>query len=484
MSLLRRLRRLLRRSSPAEGVSPVVTVPAGLRADVERAIGDDDADALARLLETRRDEGKALIREWSREMEAAADDAVRVDLARRITALVALYDRAFGDREPLGWFQRAGESPSAGLVGLRLLEAQRAFAAGHFERADEEAAAGLTLLETEKTPEAAGLESTLLAVRGAVAVRRERWDDARDLFDRSLEAARAASRPEPLAAALLNRIDLATRRGQLADGEPLVDEACRAGKGTPYEDVLGRTLVERGVALTRSGDLAGAVATLDRAAEVKPDWPFPFYQRAWARFLMGDSGGALDDYRACALRKRVFFTVQREIRCLEDVAAGRLPIEAYRSFCLVRDRVRQDPQQVEEAAVRMAEKHPGFAPAYLLRSEARLVLNDPDAAREAAREALRQDPDPDTAAAALFLDWNVSRLRGETEAAAEAAERLRGAYAEHPAAMIVGKVLEHPEREMALRWTFAMDGSLHFEEMDPSAINPPDRKPPPPGSPG
>jgi tetratricopeptide (TPR) repeat protein len=340
------------------------------------------------------------------------------------------------------------------------------------------------LAGTPESPAVRALESTLLAVRGAAAARREQWEDARARFDSSLQSARLSGRNDALAAALLNLIDLNTRLSRLSGDDGLLEEAPAAAAGTPYRDVLVKLLVERGVARTQAGDLAGAVAALDPAVELRPDWPFPIYHRGWARFLSGDSGAALDDYRACAQRKRVFFTVQREIRCLEDVAAGRLALDAYRSFCLLREHVQGKPAEVEEAAGRLLEAHPEFAPAHLLRAEARLALRDPDGAREAAREALRHDPDADTAAAALFFEWNVARVHGEEEAARAAGERLAGAYAEHPAAMIVERLRTAGGRNLTLRWTFAMDGTLHLEELERRGVTPPDRTPPSPGSPG
>ena len=256
--------------------------------------------------------------------------------------------------------------------------------------------------------------------------------------------------------------------------------------GPPLEDMLVKVLLERGVTLTSSGDLEIATEHFDAAVALRPEWPFPWYQRAWAHFLAGDSAAALDDYRACAERRSVFFTVQREIRCLEDVAAGRLPLDAYRAYCALRDLVRQSPDQVVEATSRLAERHPDFAPPYLLRAEALLAADDPRGARAATREALTHDPDPDTAAGALFLEWNLARRAGDEEAAREAAERLETAYEDHPAAEIVRRVLASPERDHALRWTFALDGTLVFEEVNPSDLTspPPARKPPPPGSPG
>jgi tetratricopeptide (TPR) repeat protein len=468
-SLLRRLR----------GRSPT------LREQVEDAISRDDASALAEALGSRQGEGKALIRTYERELQRADSEAVRKKLAHRITALVAVYAQAFGDREPLQWFRREGKRPEGDTAAARLDEAQKAFLERDFGKADELASDALRMLEDEEaTGDGLALRSTLLAIRGGVAVRQGRLEDALPVFESSLEWARRSAQSVTLGAALLNLIDLHTRRERFDEGEALLEEAERIVRETKYKDVLGKVLIERGVAQTRTGAFPGAISTFDRAVEAHPEWPFPFYQRAWARFLSGDSGGALDDYREAAARVSVFFTVQREIRCLEDIAAGTLPLDVYRAFCAVRDRVREHPEDVERSCAQLIELAPDFAPAYLLRAEAALALRDVDRAREWAREALLHDPDEDTAAAALFLEWNISRHKQEEDSCLVAAERLATAYRDHPPAKIVERIRESPDRNLALRWTFALDGSLHFQEVDPSTLIHPDQTPPEPGSGG
>jgi Tfp pilus assembly protein PilF len=454
---------------------------------VEDAIARDDALSLASALRSRREQGKELIRTYEHELKAAGSEAARKSLAHRLTALVAIYAKAFGDREPLRRFRRTRRPAGSDPAMAKLDEAQSIFLERDFDRADEVARDALRLLESrdgEPSREEIGLRSTVLALRGGIAVRQERLEDAEELFARSLYWARRSERNVTLAAALLNLIDLHTRRANFAEADSLLEEVVGPVVDTKYEDILGKVLIERGVAQTRAGELWGAISSFDRAAEIRPQWPFPFYQRAWARFLSGDSGGALEDYRETARRRRVFFTVQREIRCLEEIAAGNLPLDVYRGFCAVRDHVQEKPEEVQRATSRLLEEAPRFAPAYLLRAEASLALRDLDGAREGARQALLNDPDEDTAAAALFLEWNISRHNEEQEAAATAAERLETAYRDHPAAKIVEKIRTSPDRNLALRWTFALDGSLHFQEVDPSTLIPRDRRPPDSGSGG
>ena len=474
-----------------------------LRSQVEDAVARDDVSDLIAALQHRRDEGKRLIREYERELAAAPTGHARDSLIRRVTALVAVYAKAFEDDEPLGWFRREGEEPERDLAAVRLQDAKRLVAEGQYEEAVARAASGLELLAERASSGVAydaALASALLGVQGGARLRGGDLAAAEKLFRDSLDRARLSRDHAYLGAALLNFIDLCTHRGSFAEADEILEEAAviaaaeiptaapdtPAAPATPaadtrYGDVFAKVAIERGLALTRAGDLERAVAAFDHAARVRPEWPFPYYQRAWARLLAGDSGGALDDYRDCARRAPVFFTVQREIRCLESVAAGSLPIDVYRSFCAVRDGARTDPEATDEAAGHLIERAPGFAPAYVLRAEARLARGDGEGARAAAEAALLRDPDEDTAAAALFVQWSVARGRGDQKAAAQASERLETAYPEQPTAVLLRRLREAPGRDHAFRWTFAFDGTLRFEEVEPPTPRP-DRSSPPPGS--
>ncbi|MCA9753230.1 MAG: tetratricopeptide repeat protein, partial [Gemmatimonadetes bacterium] len=450
---------------------------AALRARIEDAFTRDDASDIARVLDQNREGGKQLIAEWEQEIAITSDAARRVELARRITAIVAIYEKALGDSGPMDRLRRAATPERRARA--RMEEAQVAFRAGDLEKADASAADGLqALADATAAPDHLALESSLLSVRGGVAARAQDWDGALTLFGRALERARESGRRESVAAGALNLIDVHTRRGTFTEADEYLDVAAEHVTGTPLEDVLGKVLVERGVGLTTAGDVEPAIASFDRAIALRPQWPFPWYQRGWARFLAGDPGGALDDYRECAARKSIFFTVQREIRCLEDVAAGRLPIESYRSFCLVRDKAGQNPEEAEAAIDRIVERHPDFAPVWLTRAEIALARNDIEGATTAAEGALMRDPDPDTAAASLLLLWSLAKRTKDAAKVTELEQRLSSAYPESPAAQLVRRVAESPRRSFGLRWTYALDGTLQIEE-----VNPPDRTPPPPSSP-
>ncbi len=390
------------------------------------------------------------------------------DLWRRLRGRPAQAPAPAGDGDaPLEAASPVPAVPAPVPAPDPLETARRAFLEGRMDDADAAAAAGLAEENEARGANpgrSAARVAALLGVRGGVAARAARWDDAHAWFEQALTKARGAGEASNIAAALLNLLDVRTRKGERRSDDPLFDEVAQVARGTPYEDVLGKLLIERGVAASSAGELREAIRLFDRAVALRPAWPFPWYQRAWARFLSGDASGALDDYRECAKRRRPFFTVQREIRCLEDVAAGRLPLDAYRSYCLVRERVRTQAAAVEESAGRLVERHPDFAPGYLLRAEARLAQGDADGAGEAARAALAHDPDEDTAAAAIFLEWNLARARAQDDVLRAAEERLLEAYGDSPAAAIVRRLREIGRRDVALRWTWALDGTFRLDE--------------------
>ena len=481
MSFLRSLLARLGLAGGAEppGPAPSAPAPADLRAAVEAAVESDDTDRLAAVLNDRREEGKLLIRQYEREVEGAGDDATRGILVRRLTALVAVYASAFEDREPLQWFRREGEFPEFGVALGRLERAKELLGREDFDGAARESEAALHLLESVETSDSKlpALRSALHALLAWVALRGQDLATAADHFDRSLAHARDGADEASLASALLNRIDFDTKRGMFAESIPLMKEAEEAAAGTPLEDVWAKIVVERGIGLMRIGELAPAESTFDHAIRLRPDWPFPHYQRAWTRFAQQDSSGALEDFRATAARAQPFFTVRREIRCLEDVASGVLSIDAYRAFCAVRERVREKPDAVDDTADRLLADFPAFAPAHLMKAEVRLLAGDGEGAREHARRALLHDPDPDTASAALFLEWNAARATGDEPALAAATERLVTAYRDSPAAHVVKKFEERPGEDLALRWTWSLDGKLIFQE---GTAVPRDGKAPPP----
>ncbi len=477
------LRTLLTRLGFGGAPAATPSSSSDLRLEIEAAVDADDADRLAKVLRPHREDGKILIREYEGEIGEETEEAKRTRLAKYLTALVAVYANAFGDREPLEWFRRPGDFPELEIVVPRLEEAKKHLLEGNPEEAERLAESALRLLENVETEDSRlpALRSALFGLLAGRAMRAQDLSAAGEQFARSLAEARKAGDQASMSAALLNRIDYDTRRGMFAESIPLLDEAEQVVADSSFENLLGKLLVGRGVGQMRAGELADAEATFDRAVRLRPDWPFPYYQRAWTLFASGDSSAALADFRASAERASPFFTVQREIRCLEDVAAGSIPLDVYRAYCSIRDAMQENPARVEETADRILADFPNFPPVLLLKAETRLAGGDADAGREFARRALLHDPDPDTASAALFLEWNTARAAGDEAAMNEAAERLVSAYGDHPAARAVARFREDPARNHAMRWTWSMEGELVFEDMPPTD---PGRTPPPPGSPG
>jgi hypothetical protein len=71
----------------------------------------------------------------------------------------------------------------------------------------------------------------------------------------------------------------------------------------------------------------------DAAAALAPNWPYPLYDRAFTKLLIGQSGEALKDYEAAlALSPRGFFTCITAVDALQREARGELAPGTYFSY--------------------------------------------------------------------------------------------------------------------------------------------------------
>lgn len=372
----------------------------------------------------------------------------------------AVAPSAVGRPAPSAAAGRPAPTPSEAQIQAAL----QAFSAKDFVTADrlaEESAAHLAA--GPETSETLAVRSNLTAIRGAAAIHRGEKDAAKQLFHASLDLARRSERDDAIGAALLNLVDSSFRRGALDEIPEILPEAIARTRTSPLGDFLGKVLLEAGIMRVREGKLPDSVVLFDHVCEFRPNWPTPFYQRGWTRFLQGDGGGALEDYREAARRAPVFFTVQREIRCLEDVASGELPFEVYRAFCVIREEAGRKPAETLAAATRIAERVPRFAPAHLLRAQTLRVQGMDEPAREAIRAALEHDPDPDTASAALFLEWDLARRANDEAGTLAARDRLLEGYPDHPPARILATIPAGQDTPIAVRWTYTLDGTLRFD---------------------
>ncbi|MDP6528450.1 MAG: hypothetical protein QGI43_01975 [Gemmatimonadota bacterium] len=446
-------------------------VPSSLRPRLGAAFDADDEVAISRMLDENRAGGKALILELKDEIATLEEGSPGREEARRLMMnLVVIYTEKFCDPEPLAWFRKEGVRLELDIARVRLGDAQEHYNAEDPQSALTLAFRGLNvLLNAQETPEVFALRSGLLLVAVGVAMTQENYGQARQAMEASLEAARKGEDGRVLADALLASVDLANLGNAHADATALLDEVCEVCQNQePHRDRLIGHLVRRGVDLLLREDLAGSRDSLTRAIDLRPEWPFGWYQRAWTRFLQEDDEGALADYRECAARQAVFFTVQREIRCLQEVADGDLPAEVYRAFCALREQSTSKPDAVLRATKKMLSVAPAFAPAQLLFAEAQLASGDPESGREATAATLRIDPDPDTAAAALFMEWNLARGLKDAPAQQAAADRLASAYPRHPQTALIEAARKTPGEDILFRWTYGLDGSLRIDSGKPT----------------
>jgi tetratricopeptide (TPR) repeat protein len=111
------------------------------------------------------------------------------------------------------------------------------------------------------------------------------------------------------------------------------------------------------------GDYAAALALLTKAATLAPGWPYPIYDRAFARLLMDDRDGALADYeRTLKLSPRGFFTAHVAVDTLRREQKGEFPRGFYRAYTMLEH---MEASQRRAIVRQLVETAPSFAPGWL-----------------------------------------------------------------------------------------------------------------------
>ncbi len=109
-------------------------------------------------------------------------------------------------------------------------------------------------------------------------------------------------------------------------------------------DAAAQEMLDAGIALIRAADYAAATAMLDGLVTYCPDYAEGYNQRAFASFLSGDYGAALDDLdRALALSPNHVAALSG--KALTLLGLGRVP----EGQAVLRDALRLNPWLSERA---------------------------------------------------------------------------------------------------------------------------------------
>jgi len=126
-------------------------------------------------------------------------------------------------------------------------------------------------------------------------------------------------------------------------------------------------LHDLGRAAGQRGEYQIAVKFFERAAKIAPDWPYPVYDHAYTRLLLGDCARAYALYlQVDGMAPRGFFSVKTAIFCLLRESQGLLPVGTYLEFVKLES---IDDTTVRAVTVtRMTQALPLFAPGWKARA--------------------------------------------------------------------------------------------------------------------
>ncbi|MEI7030274.1 tetratricopeptide repeat protein [Streptomyces pratensis] len=149
-------------------------------------------------------------------------------------------------------------------IRMRNQVARAAYELGDLDHADGELAAAGRLLALAGDPRLSGAVDE---TRGLIALARDRPDEARELFERALEANRAAPDAHGVVVQSYNVGQALVAGERWVDALDMLDEAARVARATGDEPMAPRIELVRARALTGLGQLDGAVAAAAAAAD-------------------------------------------------------------------------------------------------------------------------------------------------------------------------------------------------------------------------
>ncbi|WP_405638003.1 tetratricopeptide repeat protein [Streptomyces sp. NBC_01178] len=155
-------------------------------------------------------------------------------------------------------------------VRMRNQVARAAYELGDLDHAEAELAAATELLGLVADPRLSGV---VWETRGLLALARDRADEARELFERALEANRAVPDPHGVVVQSYNVGQALVAGGRWDEALDVLDAAAGVARATGDDPMLPRIELVRARALDGRGELdravAAAVAAADGAAELR-----------------------------------------------------------------------------------------------------------------------------------------------------------------------------------------------------------------------
>ncbi|MHC4830806.1 MAG: tetratricopeptide repeat protein, partial [Planctomycetota bacterium] len=266
---------------------------------------------------------------------------------------------------------------------------------------------------------------------------------------------------------LLRDLELALGRARAHGGGAEADRRALSAfqRALELDPMAVEVHLARGRFFSDRDRLGEATAAYDEALRVDPDNGDALLERGLAQERLGYWYEAVDGYRRL---------VDLEV----DRAGGRIDQTALRPpnqgvSLLLKGMLRvavcemrlERPELAVEKLNELIAADPGYPPAFVLRSEAHLLMGQADLARRAARAALESEGVPELAFEGLYAEARVDLAQGDIEAAIKSLNAVILREPDHvPSQLLLGVALERDGQREAAR--AAYENAVAIESKD------------------
>jgi tetratricopeptide (TPR) repeat protein len=417
--------------------------PDDLRAALLDAFERDDYERAMHLINDNSDQIRSEFRPWTTVPESLRGDAEA--LSRYVNTLVAIA-RVFeksGDASLRTWLEGGGRHNPLTQWNDALERAPRMTEGGLAAEAVVLLRATLDNIVATTGPGASHYRARCLGALGVALNKMGNTSEAVHVTREALEICRESGDEEGVKVYIQNldvigSCEIADPRSghrftvvfRASDGRTLLPEELPGGTGRCTWEVRdagprhpeAQRLHEEGRAAGQKGDHDTAIALFTKAADLDPSWPYPVYDRAFARLLKHEFDAALADYRkTLELSPLGYYDAAAAADMLTREAAGEFPAGLHAAFAML-EHMPADGQR--RVARQLVVQFPSHAPAWGRHAS---FLEDSSDKVDAIERGLAARPDPDTRGSLLVQKALALHARGERQAALDILDLLTSA---------------------------------------------------------
>jgi tetratricopeptide (TPR) repeat protein len=432
--------------------------PDDLRAAVLEAFEREDYERAMHLINDNSDRIRSDFQSWTKAPESIRGDSDALNrYVHTLVTIAGVFEKS-GDASLRIWLEGGGrDSDNPFTQRTEALErAQRLTESGRAADAVVLLRATLDEIATTTGPATSYYRARCLGRLGVALSEVGNTSDAVRVTREALETCRQAGDEEGVKTYLQNLDGIGSCRLEGpsgghrvivvfrdSNGRTLLPEELPGGTGKCTWEIrdAGRAhpeakrLHQEARAAGEKGDHDAAIALFTRAAELDPSWPYPVYDRAFARLLKGEFDGALADYRkTLELSPLGYFVAATAVDILTREAAGEFPAGLYAAFATL-EQMPADGRR--DIARQLVLRFPSHAPAWSLHAG---FLEDPAEQLAAIERGLLARPDPDTRGSLLVQKALALHASGQREPALEILVPLTSAVGDSSTAHVKARI--------------------------------------------